>query len=99
MNNITGFTIKPTSNKGYSLLESNEKRGICPEISIQLPTEFAEELKRRWDKIEKIEHTELKVNERVVLKGHGHAIVNQYEVIYISPDKSTCHIERVTDGY
>lgn len=53
--NITGFKVKPTSTKGHSLLESNEKRGVCAEISIQLPTDVAAEIVRRWDIVEKME--------------------------------------------
>lgn len=83
--NITGFKVKPTSTTGFSLLESNEKRGVCPEISIQLPTDVANEIVRRWNSVEK---SELKVNDVVVFDGR------LATVTAVSQDKTLCYLEQ-----
>ena len=45
------FQVIPTSQKGTSLLVSEWKRGETnlPAISIELPTDIAREIRKRWD--------------------------------------------------
>lgn len=84
--NITGFKVKPTSSKFYSLFISNEMRGAgCPEISIILPTNVANEIVRRWDIVEKME---LRVNDKVTFDND-----NRYVVVAVSKDKKSCYLE------
>ena len=58
---VTGFTIQETSQRGQSLLVSKEHRGCCPEVSIQLPTDVAEEILRRWNVVQSIEDRREKI--------------------------------------
>ncbi len=38
------YTIQKTAQKGQVLLVSEEKRGVCPVVSIQLPEEKAKQI-------------------------------------------------------